>query len=51
MSQGDTEARRRLVGIGLMAGAFAMFAMLDATAKYLVGFLGVGLAVFARYGF
>jgi drug/metabolite transporter (DMT)-like permease len=51
MSQSDTEAHRRLVGIGLMVGAFAMFAMIDATAKYLVGFLGVGLVVFARYGF
>jgi drug/metabolite transporter (DMT)-like permease len=51
MSENETEAHRRLVGIGLMVGAFAMFAMLDATAKYLVGFLGVGLVVFARYGF
>jgi drug/metabolite transporter (DMT)-like permease len=51
MSERETEAHRRLVGIGLMVGAFAMFAMLDATAKYLVGFLGVGLVVFARYGF
>jgi drug/metabolite transporter (DMT)-like permease len=51
MSGRETEAHRRLVGIGLMVGAFAMFAMLDATAKYLMGFLGVGLVVFARYGF
>jgi drug/metabolite transporter (DMT)-like permease len=51
MSGRETEAHRRLVGIGLMVGAFAMFAMLDATAKYLVGFLGVGLVIFARYGF
>ena len=51
MSDSDPEGRRRLVGIGLMVGAFAMIAMLDATAKYLVGFLGVGLLVFARYGF
>jgi drug/metabolite transporter (DMT)-like permease len=51
MSENDTEARRRLVGIGLMVGAFAMFAMLDATAKYLVGVLGVGFVVFGRYGF
>jgi drug/metabolite transporter (DMT)-like permease len=51
MSERDTEAHSRLVGIGLMVGAFAMFAMLDATAKYLVGFLGVGLVIFARYGF
>ena len=45
------EARRRIVGIGLMTGAFAMFALLDATAKYLVDDLGVGLMVFARYAF
>ena len=51
MSDRETEAHRRLVGVGLMVGAFAMCAMLDATAKYLVGFLGVGLVVFARYGF
>jgi drug/metabolite transporter (DMT)-like permease len=51
MSGRETEAHRRLVGIGLMVGAFAMFAMLDATAKYLVGFLGVSFVVFARYGF
>ena len=47
----SVEARRRIVGIGLMAGAFAMFALLDATAKYLVDDLGVGLIVFARYAF
>lgn len=47
----SAEARRRLVGIGLMVGAFATFAMLDATAKYLVTSLGVGLLVFARYAF
>jgi drug/metabolite transporter (DMT)-like permease len=51
MSENDVESRRRLIGIGLMVGAFAFFAMLDATAKYLVGFLGVGFVVFARYGF
>jgi drug/metabolite transporter (DMT)-like permease len=47
----SAEAHRRLVGIGLMLAAFAMFAMLDATAKYLVTSLGVGLVVFARYAF
>lgn len=47
----SAEARRRIVGIGLMTGAFAMFALLDATAKYLVSDLGVGLIVFARYAF
>jgi drug/metabolite transporter (DMT)-like permease len=52
MTESDTaEAHRRLVGIGLMVAAFATFAMLDATAKYLVAFLGVGLLVFARYAF
>ena len=47
----SVEARRRLVGIGLMVAAFATFAMLDATAKYLTASLGVGLIVFARYAF
>jgi drug/metabolite transporter (DMT)-like permease len=47
----SAEAHRRLVGIGLMVAAFATFAMLDATAKYLVAYLGVGLIVFARYAF
>jgi drug/metabolite transporter (DMT)-like permease len=47
----SAEAHRRLVGIGLMVAAFATFAMLDATAKYLVAHLGVGLVVFARYAF
>ena len=52
MSESHTaEARRRLVGIGLMVAAFATFAMLDASAKYLVSYLGVGLLVFGRYGF
>ena len=47
----SAEARRRIVGIGLMTGAFAMFALLDATAKYLAGSVGTGLIVFARYAF
>jgi drug/metabolite transporter (DMT)-like permease len=47
----SAEAHRRLVGIGLMVGAFATFSMLDATAKYLTATLGVGLLVFGRYAF
>lgn len=38
-------------GIVLMVTAFALFALLDATAKYLVGHVGTGLVVFSRYGF
>ena len=34
-----------------MVSAFALFALLDATAKYLVAHVGTGLVVFARYGF
>ena len=45
------EAHRRLVGIGLMIGAFAFFSLLDATAKYLLESLGAGLVVFGRYAF
>ena len=45
------EGYRRLVGIGLMIAAFAIFAMLNATAKYLVVSLGLGLVVFGRYAF
>lgn len=48
---GTAEARRRLVGIGLMIAAFATFALLDASAKYLVASIGTGLVVFARYAF
>jgi drug/metabolite transporter (DMT)-like permease len=52
MTQSATvEARRRLAGIGLMVAAFATFPMLDATAKHLSASLGIGLMVFARYGF
>ncbi|MBZ0215040.1 MAG: DMT family transporter [Fimbriimonadaceae bacterium] len=46
-----TSANQHLRAIFLMAAAFAAFTVLDATAKYLVGFLGVGLVVFARYAF
>jgi drug/metabolite transporter (DMT)-like permease len=35
----------------MMVTAFALFALLDATAKYLVDHVGTGLVVFARYGF
>ncbi len=44
-------ADQHLRAILLMVAAFAVFTLLDATAKYLVGFLGVGLVVFARYAF
>lgn len=42
---------QHLRAIFMMVAAFAAFTLLDATAKYLVGFLGVGLVVFARYAF
>jgi len=35
----------------MMVTAFALFALLDATAKYLVTHVGTGLVVFSRYGF
>jgi drug/metabolite transporter (DMT)-like permease len=50
-SGGTAELRRRYVGIALMVGAFSAFALLDATAKYLVAYIGTGLVVFARYAF
>ena len=46
-----SSADHHLRAIFLMIAAFATFTLLDATAKYLVGFLGVGLVVFARYAF
>ena len=42
---------QHLRAIIMMMAAFAVFTLLDATAKYLVGFLGVGQVVFARYAF
>jgi drug/metabolite transporter (DMT)-like permease len=43
------ERRQRLIGIGLMAGAVACFACLDASAKYLNGYFNTLEVVWARY--
>jgi drug/metabolite transporter (DMT)-like permease len=43
------ERRRRLQSIGLMCGACACFACLDASAKYLNGYLDTLQVVWARY--
>jgi drug/metabolite transporter (DMT)-like permease len=45
------DAAHRLIGIGLMVGAFAFFAVLDATAKHLMPSLGMPFVVFCRYAF
>ena len=49
----DLEARKlrrhRLIGIALMCGAVASFAILDATAKYLNGHMDTMQVVWARY--
>ena len=46
----DHQARRqRLIGIALMCGAVASFAVLDATAKYLNGHMDTLQVVWARY--
>jgi drug/metabolite transporter (DMT)-like permease len=49
----ETEAarqrRHRLIGIALMCGAVASFAVLDATAKYLNGHMDTLQVVWARY--
>lgn len=43
------EQRQRLTGIALMCGAVACFACLDATAKYLNGYMDTLQVVWARY--
>jgi drug/metabolite transporter (DMT)-like permease len=43
------ERRQRLIGIGLMVGAVACFACLDASAKYLNGRMDTLEVVWARY--
>ncbi len=43
------QRRHRLIGIGLMCGAVASFAVLDATAKYLNGHMDTMQVVWARY--
>ncbi len=45
------ESAARLRGILLMVAAFALFACLDATAKYLSAWFETPLIVFARYAF
>lgn len=42
-------ARNRLLAIGLMCGAVLLFAMLDASAKWLAGVVDPLQVVFARY--
>jgi drug/metabolite transporter (DMT)-like permease len=45
----DKQRRHRLIGIALMCGAVASFAILDATAKYLNGHMDTMQVVWARY--
>src|SRR5262245_38143614 len=43
------DRRHRLTGIALMCGAVASFSVLDATAKYLNGYMDTMQVVWARY--
>lgn len=45
----DHEPNARYKGIGLMITAFALFALLDACAKYMSAWHGIAQIVFARY--
>jgi drug/metabolite transporter (DMT)-like permease len=48
-SDAQRQRRHRLIGIGLMCGAVASFAVLDAAAKYLNGHMDTLQVVWARY--
>lgn len=49
MDETQRQRRHRLIGIGLMCGAVASFAVLDAAAKYLNGHMDTLQVVWARY--